>query len=81
MKTLSEFLAEYLLDRKDFNNEEWENMLKWFANEIHEGLEEYKKYLISHKCKTIHWKEVEKQIVDAITKAESVKSIYNLGGN
>ena len=76
MKTLSEFLAKYILNNRYITcDKEWKEMLEYTTKEIHNGLKEYIEYLVAHKCKTVHWKEIEKQIVDAITKAESAKSV------
>lgn len=72
MKTLSQFLAEHTLDRKDFDEKEWPEMIKYYGELITEGIEAYKEHLQKDCPKTVHWAMIEKQIVEALTKAEQM---------
>lgn len=72
MKTLSKFLALHILDRRDFDNQEWQEVLEDYTKLIHKGLEVYAKYLQQDTPNTVQWAMIERKIINALQKAESV---------
>ncbi len=70
MKKLSQFLAEHILNRKDFTDEEYADILQHYTEDLHDGIVAYQKYLKDDNCATVQWKMIEAQIIIALTRAE-----------
>lgn len=73
MITLSKFLANYLLDRKNFDECEWPLMLKEYTELVAQGVKKYKEHLKNDRPKTVQWAMIEKKLITALEQMESHK--------
>lgn len=72
MKTLSEFLAEHILNRKDFVPDVGPTrMRQYYIKLISEGIEAYKEHLQNDRPKTVQWTMIEKKLISALEKMQS----------
>lgn len=70
MKMLANFLAEHLLDRKNFDNYEWPLMIKDYTELIADAIEAYKEHLKTDEPKTVQWAMIENQLILALDKMQ-----------
>ncbi len=73
MEQLANFLADFLLDRKNFDEAEWPLMLKEYTELITEGIEKYKIHLSVDEPKTVQWVMIEKNLITALERMQSPK--------
>lgn len=70
MKTLSKFLAEHIICPDNYDDEEYADIIQYYARGIHEGIIAYQKHLKNDKTKTVQWAMIESQIIVALTRCE-----------
>jgi len=74
MKTLSEFLVDYIFDCRDYTDDSWKKMIKDFD----EGIEAYKKYLQNDSPNTVHWSMVEQDLITALERMQNQDNLKGL---
>jgi len=79
MKTLSEFLARHIIDRQDYfgpnAEEEYESMIKWYGEDIAEGIKAYERHLQDDSPKTVSVAMIEKDLITALERMQSRDSL------
>jgi hypothetical protein len=70
MQALSTFLANHIVNKEDFNEEDYNDMLLWMKSYVHNGIQLYKKHLQEDIPRTVGWMMVEKQLVIALEHME-----------
>lgn len=83
MKTLAKFIAEYIIDKKDFDAAGYNDMLKLYTKEITEAIEAYKNHLRGDSPKTVHWRPntlrrkatIERDLIVALERMQSQDSL------
>lgn len=71
MKTLSEFLVDFLIDKNDFSAEEWAKYRPDYVNDYNKAIEAYKKHLQNDSPKTVHWSMIERDLIVALERMQS----------
>lgn len=71
MKTLAEFLANHLLDHRDFDDLEWPDILKDYTQTIAMGIIRYKEHLQTDSPNTVQWAMIERQMILALERMQS----------
>lgn len=71
MMTLAEFLTDRMLDRGDYDEQEWQA----FIDDYNEAIEAYKKHLQEDSPKTVHWAMIERDLIVALERMQSRDSL------
>lgn len=81
MKTLAEFLARHINDRNDYfgpnAKSEYEEMIKWHAEDLDKGINAYKEHLRNDSPKTVHWAMIERDLITALERMQFIDSLEN----
>jgi hypothetical protein len=79
MKTLSRFIAEQIIDRGDYfgptADVEWEEMVRFYAEDLNKAIEAYKKHLQEDSPKTVNWAMRERELIVALERMQSEKHL------
>lgn len=75
MLILSEFLAEHILDRNDFNDEEYKDILDYYTKLLADGIIAYRKYLKSIDTNRYSVAIREIQLASALEQIETKEHI------
>lgn len=71
MKTLSHFIVHHILDERDYDPQEWQDILK----DYEEAVEAYKTHLQNDSPKTVHWAMIERDLIVALERMQSTDSL------
>lgn len=72
MKSLSEFLAWYKVDDEQGYPEESPDLVRHLQEQIHHGIEKYKKHLGEDPAKTVAWAMLERTFIAALEHMEDL---------
>lgn len=70
MKSLSEFLAYYMVEEEQGYPEEAEGLVGHLQEVLHRGIEKYKEHLGADPAKTVAWAMLEQQFITALEQME-----------